>query len=266
MMAAFSAHEAPRELKDFLQSLHDDPKTRHPILPFRPIVYGGDDVTFVCDGRLGLALAAIYLEEWERVTKESTTIGAAYACAGVAIVKSHYPFVRAYTLAGTLCAGAKKAVREAVRDHPELTGASALDWHFAMSGIGGTITQIREREYQGKAGSLHLRPVALHAPILKPNWYTWATFDRVTRTFQSNPDWRDRRNKVKELREILREEPVAVERFLHAFTLKELPLLDAAKAALQQTGWDGAICGYFDPIEALDFYLPLAGQPVTEKR
>jgi hypothetical protein len=25
-------------------------------LPFRPLVYGGDDVTFVCDGRLGLVL------------------------------------------------------------------------------------------------------------------------------------------------------------------------------------------------------------------
>ncbi len=260
MMAAFSAHEAPRELKDFLQSLHAVPKTRHPILPFRPIVYGGDDVTFVCDGRLGLALAAIYLEEWERVTKVSPTIGAAHACAGVAIVKSHYPFVRAYTLAGALCTGAKRAVREALRDHPELS-ASALDWHFAMSGIGGTIKQIRDRECQGKAGPMHLRPVALHAPILKPNWYTWATFDRVTRDFQSGPDWRARRNKVKELREVLREGPVAVERFRRAFTLNKLPVLDAGKAALQQTGWDGATCGYFDPIEALDFYLPL-----TEKR
>ena len=34
-------------------------------LPFRPLVYGGDDVTFVCDGRLGLELAAIYLEKLE---------------------------------------------------------------------------------------------------------------------------------------------------------------------------------------------------------
>jgi hypothetical protein len=27
------------------------------LLPFRPIVFGGDDVTFICDGRLGLSLA-----------------------------------------------------------------------------------------------------------------------------------------------------------------------------------------------------------------
>ena len=34
----------------------------HPYFPFRPLVYGGDDVTFVCDGRLGLVLAAKYLQ------------------------------------------------------------------------------------------------------------------------------------------------------------------------------------------------------------
>ncbi len=34
-----------------------DPDNRRPFLPFRPIVFGGDDLTFVCDGRLGLGLA-----------------------------------------------------------------------------------------------------------------------------------------------------------------------------------------------------------------
>jgi hypothetical protein len=232
-----------------------DYRTKEPVIPFRPIVYGGDDVTFVCDGRLGLGLAAIYLEEWERATEEDKTIGKAYACAGVAVVKTHYPFVRAYELAARLCEETKKAVRK--RTDP--ADASALDWHFAMSGIGGTLEQIREREYRAVKGDpLYLRPLALHAPGLTPEWFSWATFDRVTRTFQTDDYWRQRRNKVKELREVLRRGPLAVEQFLQAFTIKSLPTIDSTKADLQQRGWFGSYCGYFDAIEALDFYLPLA--------
>src|SRR5690606_12765449 len=33
-------------------------------LPFRPIVFGGDDVTFVCDGRLGLSLALEFMHQF----------------------------------------------------------------------------------------------------------------------------------------------------------------------------------------------------------
>ena len=74
-------------------------------LPFRPLVYGGDDVTFVCDGRLGLELAAIYLQAFEK-EKDFT------ACAGICVVKTHYPFARAYQLSEELCRKAKKFIPE----------------------------------------------------------------------------------------------------------------------------------------------------------
>ena len=74
-------------------------------LPFRPIVFGGDDVTFVCEGRLGLPLAAHYLT---RLASEILPDGdPLYARAGIAIVKTHYPFARAYELAGRLGDSAK---------------------------------------------------------------------------------------------------------------------------------------------------------------
>ena len=249
MMQAFRSPAASRELQAFLAGLKQEAGAS--IIPFRPIVYGGDDVTFVTDGRLGLALAQIYLEEWERAAKALPFGGAAYACAGVAIVKSHYPFVRAYELAEQLCAGAKKKLREAKCE------ASALDWHFALTGIGGTVEQIRKREYAVKNGLLYLRPVSLRPSNMTPQWYNWTDFDRVTRAFQSDEAWRDRRNKVKELREVLREGGVAVEQFRRNFNLPELPELDQKRQDLQKQGWDGTQCGYFDAIEALDFYLPL---------
>lgn len=226
-------------------------------IPFRPIVYGGDDVTFVCDGRLGLSLAAIYLEEWERATAADVIVGKAYACAGIAVVKSHYPFVRAYNLAEDLCKGAKQSVRTAQRSNPSIGDASALDWHFAVSGIAGSIAEIRDREYTLANGNLTTRPLTLTAPILTPTWYTWAMLDRVIREFQDGKDWRERRNKVKELREVLRQGGTAVQQFRHAFSLPNLPMIDASHSDLQTQGWVGNYCGYFDAIEALDFYLPL---------
>ncbi|RIK33023.1 MAG: hypothetical protein DCC57_25420, partial [Chloroflexi bacterium] len=50
------------------------------IMPFRPLVYGGDDITFVCEGRLGLELAAHFLRCFETRAKQqlaqSPTLGA----------------------------------------------------------------------------------------------------------------------------------------------------------------------------------------------
>jgi len=251
MMLAFKSSAASSELKGFLQGLRRDPQTESVVLPFRPIVYGGDDVTFVCDGRLGLALAHLYLEAWERVTAADATIGSAHACAGVAVVKTHYPFVRAYELSEALCGNAKQAVRRAG------SSASALDWHFAMSGIGGTLAQIREREYCVADRSLHLRPVALQAGHIGPSWYGWDAFDRVTRSFQQGQPWRDQRSKVKQLREVLRDGGDKVAQFRLTVDLSKLPCLDSTRPHLQEKGWDGTQCGYFDAIEALDFYLPL---------
>lgn len=220
-------------------------------LPFRPLVFGGDDVTFVCDGRLGLSLAARYLELFEEET-EKLDLDNLHACAGVAVVKVHYPFARSYQLSERLAGNAKAYVSQ---EEPE--DFSALDWHFATSGLLGDIQDdIRPRQYtvplNGKQGKLHMRPVRLKAYSI--DWRTWPNFLSVLRAFKKQ--WETRRNKALALREVLRGGPEAVRRFLTA-TGQELPVLDKSKDALQNTGWFGDTCGYFDAIEALDFYVPL---------
>ena len=67
-------------------------------------MYGGDDLTFVCDGRLGLDLAAFYLKEFSRGTiKVCGEDKSVDACAGVAIVPTKFPFASAYHFAEELC-------------------------------------------------------------------------------------------------------------------------------------------------------------------
>ena len=221
-------------------------------IPFRPLVFGGDDLTFVCDGRLGLSLAACYLEAFERETK-NVGIGAC-ACAGVAVVKTHYPFARAYQLAEALSNSAKKHVR-----HAQDNGAgdfSALDWHFAASGLLGDLHQIREREYGVPGiGRLHMRPIRLW-PASR-DWRTWGNFSRVTDAFRTDEEWAGRRNKVMGLFRSLRGGEAGVRQFCRAYGLRALPEMKEQSGKMPTSGWDGDTCAYFDPIEAMEFYVPL---------
>lgn len=224
-------------------------------LPFRPIVYGGDDVTFVCDGRIGLPLAVKFLKEFEKRTQNLPDgKGKATACAGIAIVKTHYPFSRTYELCEALCSSAKNFVREDTDNYSDRKPIfSALDWHIAASGLSGSISEIREREYQG--GKLTTRPMRSHE--YGNDWLTWTDFAEVVRTFNEEDPWKDKRNKVITLREVLREGLAATEQFLNTYGIKELPAFPKASSTLRKKGWDGGRCRYFDAIEAMEFYIPL---------
>lgn len=199
-------------------------------LPFRPIVFGGDDVTFVCDGRLGLALAAEYLQEFQIANSALGTT----ACAGVAVIKTHYPFARGYELANDLCGAAKK-----YRAENELLNA-CMDWHFALSGLAGDFVEIRKREYQTQWGSLISRPVQVANGGTRAS-RTWQEVRTWVDVFQGE-EWMTRRNKSKALRDALRHGPHALERFRTMYLHGEALVQDAP---------------YFDALELADWYVPL---------
>jgi len=223
-------------------------------LPFRPLVYGGDDVTFVCDGRLGLELAAIYLEELDQQPiADGQPIK---ACAGICVVKTHYPFARAYQLSEDLCGDAKKYVK-----NKKQGDFAALDWHLAASGLSGNIGEIRDREYQVFAGNLAMRPVSLHQQSDK-DWRTWEGFTKVVKHLNEDEEWKGRRNKVIALREVLRQGMGATQKFLKNYRIENeelprFPEFSTQSAALAKKGWLDGICGYFDAIEAMEFYISL---------
>jgi len=225
-------------------------------LPFRPIVFGGDDVTFVCEGRLGLPLAVHYLS---RLAEENLPDGdPLYARAGVAIVRTHYPFARAYELADALCDSAKRLIQEIDR---QTRRVAALDWHFAVTGLVRPLSELRRREYTVADGSLLMRPIRL-TPVDPNDWRSWSAFSNIVDKFAYSRDWAGRRNKVKALWEALRAGPDATKLFLRNLPdsprLPETPELASAGDATT-TGWQGHRCVYFDAIEALDFYVSLEG-------
>ncbi|MEG4418225.1 hypothetical protein QUA70_06395 [Microcoleus sp. LAD1_D5] len=223
-------------------------------LPFRPLVYGGDDVTFVCDGRLGLELAAIYLEALE---KQKIADGKPIkACAGICVVKTHYPFARAYQLSEDLCRKAKKFVKDENKGD-----FSALDWHLAASGLSGSISEIRDREYKVLAGSLSMRPVSFRKEQ-HSDWRTWEGFTKVVKHLNEDEEWKGRHNKVIALRDVLRQGIDATQKFLKNYRIKDeqlpsFPECSGLSVTLAKQGWVHETCGYFDAIEAMEFYISL---------
>ncbi len=96
-------------------------KDQRPKLRVLPLVLGGDDLTVACDGRYAVDFAADYLAAFEKATEEkrfgefesllpeiADANGPLGAAAGVAIVKPHFPFHRAYDLAEALGKSAKR--------------------------------------------------------------------------------------------------------------------------------------------------------------
>lgn len=242
-------------------------------LPFRPLIIGGDDTTFVCDARLALSLAVEYLTLFADQAKHTMEqFGVLLpderpsACAGIVMVKSRFPFSRAYQLADGLCRNAKRfrAQEQARTKQPQ---GAYLDWHIALTGLVDDISSLRRREYHTPHGSLTLRPVRLtigrlDQPLDNNTARDWTVVERVTRAFQK-AEWSQRRNKVKALREALRQGPNSVERFLAIYSSASLPeLVESDQGTHRRTGWlEGdstpARCAYFDAIELMDVYLPI---------
>lgn len=222
-----------------------DKEEKKTILPFRPIVFGGDDVTFVTDGRLGLTLTAFYLEQLmaHKLTDEE---GPIVARAGIAVVKSHYPFARAYDLAEGLQRSAKTAT--------EKGRLAAIDWHFATSGAVLPLEEIRKRQYTVPAGQLNLRPLAFQDTTVA-EWHTWDAFKAMVARFNAQ-DWAKRHNKIKGLQAVLRDGGDAVRQFRTLYDLPELPAIPGNSDAATK-GWIGDRCTCYDAIEALEFFVPL---------
>lgn len=89
------------------------------IVPFRPIVCGGDDLTIIVQAKFALDFTRIFLEEFTKETKTNfagsgipNLKNGLTACAGIAYVKQKYPFHYAVDLAGELCSHAKKVAKK----------------------------------------------------------------------------------------------------------------------------------------------------------
>lgn len=151
-------------------------------VPMKPVVLAGDDLTVICDGARAVQFASAFVENFRKETEVSPAISRIMLAAknlrgaeekllgteekpssrsfegitsgaGIAIVKPHHPFHRAYELAEALAKSAKGL--------PKRHNLSALDFHVAYDGA-SDLDEIRQTK--SKAERLFAGPYLTGAP------------------------------------------------------------------------------------------------------
>lgn len=126
----------------------------------RPIVIGGDDLTVICRADIAVDFVKSYLKCFEEETDEklgNTRICShkLTACAGIAFIKSSYPFYYGYELAETLCGLAKKdAKSDAMKKKNDGLAPSCLMFHKVQSSFVEDYEAIQKKELTLKNGTL----------------------------------------------------------------------------------------------------------------
>ena len=257
---------------DFKEGIYDKSlninKMKNRYLPIRPIIIGGDDITFVCPGRLGLEYAKRFIQfvSKEQLLDEKLYSNAqGYAgkifnnqnikvnnnmscCAGVAIVPAKYPFYRAYELAEQLCGSAKKKSRE--------DDESFVDFAILHGDMSPTLDQLCVQQYEAPEGYLHYGPYCItQEQNDKSNINDlFSLIEKIKKV----PN-----NKIKDLRNVLNEDNHSIVRFLENcpevenILKDELQKEDVGASDLWQYMKNEKILKtrYVDAIELIDFSL-----------
>ena len=223
------------------------------ILPVRPIIIGGDDITFVCDGRIALSLAQIVMEEFHNTKIPEFDDNPLGACAGVAFIKTHYPFAKGYELAEKLCANAKK--HESVKDDKS---NCSLDWHIGNIKPFADLDEIRIKQYHNNINSnLTLKPYILDYSE-KPEACSWQWLSKTVLGkedglgFRGNY-WATRKNKVKNLVSELKND--SNEQFYrYVQSLRVIDPYMKFPDGINEIGQSGSGYSLIDAIEILDIH------------
>ena len=207
-------------------------------LPVRPLVLGGDDMTFVCAAKVAFLYA-------RRLMAKLKTSGIT-SCAGIAILKTSYPFSRGYALAEELCGAAKKKMRAQDGD------SCWLDFAILHGEQAPTLAGIRAQEYRGARGSLHFGPYQVDGRSTRARSLA-ALLEAVAKLRTALPQ-----SKIKELRAVLAHGEAAQRAFLAqlASLRREERASLPAVAAWQRYEEELFVAGetpYVDVIELLDF-------------
>ena len=191
-----------------------------------PIVLGGDDLTVITDGRTALRFTRDFLAAFEEETGKpqeafgtivadiaQSRLGAPRlsACAGIAIVKPHYPFSSAYDLAEELIRSAKLVKKYVVRTGSKAPWpCSVMDFHVLYDSTVSELDEIRGRRdgdrFEGRLivddgrSKLFAKPYVVTDPATLKNveaagveWakrHSWAELEKRVRAILAEEDGR----------------------------------------------------------------------------
>lgn len=285
---------------DFYGDEDEELDTWKKVIPIRPIIASGDDVSFMTYGKLGIEIAKTFLQNLQNKTisiGEEDRLNTYHfeACAGVAIIRHRYPFWLGFQLADQLCDNAKKRLKldeEKWTEHG-MKGShglpydtSLIDWHVVShSDMVEDIASYRERFYKNKDGSLlSMRPYYIqNETALKKHFASYEdAFKRVAlkalkRTEANEKTDRDNDKipsmaKWKNLRDVYTEGERSVHQWqiLNQFFPSGEPDKEDDLFYRYEDGFGllndpqdengQAFATYFDAIEIFDYFTDLSGR------
>lgn len=129
-----------------------------------PVVTAGDDITYVCNGRLALMSVQFFVKEISRYSMAEAPTGqendrySFSICAGIAFANSHFPFHIAYDVAEECCENAKKTAKSRENLQGERIG-NWVDFHICQNVQARNLKVLRAKEYVTSLGEeLLIRP------------------------------------------------------------------------------------------------------------
>lgn len=217
--------------------LHDEEGRR--LLPIRPLVLGGDDMTFVCPAKVAVPYAKSVMEE---LMKQNIA-----SCAGITIMNTNYPFFRGYQMAEELCAAAKARMRVCEAE----SGAEScwLDFAILHGEQASPLAQFRAQEYRGARGEMHFGPYRVDAAAADEK-----SLDALLAGARGMRDLPG--NKVKELRRVLAYGEHEQRQFMTQLRYLDMRLPDVpAWRAYEDNLWAAEQTPYIDAIELMDYII-----------
>lgn len=245
--------------------LKDDTNICEDKFPVIPIIIAGDDITYVANGKIGIESARIFIEylNKKRVNVYRNDYIKLNACAGVAVVRANYPFMKAYELAEDLCKNAKRTLAEDYKNKEQ--DYSLIDWHLEQGDLAGGINEIREEHYKTRDGKdLCMRPLYINN---NEKWYRYdnfkEAFSNITcrkiekQVVSTNKIKRQvvPRSKLKRLREILKEGEKEVQIYLDSNNIEGY--FSRFEDTIGNYCFNDGKCMYFDAIEIMDLFIEL---------
>lgn len=217
-------------------------------LPLRPIILGGDDLTFICHGKLGLYLAEKFINIWIQKANQGLNdlpAGGFSACAGVAIAKTKYPFYRTYQIAEELCSLAKECHRK--------EGGSWLDFYLISGTKSGNVNSIREAEGRDHIYQLYFGPYMIDTESDKGKHEK--AIDHLLgglRGFYKDSFWTNPH--LKELRTAFFSGPEVLNTLLIDMVARGGHLPKYGNYAYSEKGYVDEKTPYLDMLEIMEFY------------
>ncbi len=139
------------------ECVYEDDEGRHLVLPFRPLVLGGDDVVMLCHPGFAIEFVRDMAEEFQKQSKEAAAGSAVRPLwvatgdeltisGGVLFSKVTFPLHMAIPYAESLLANAKARYRRDPKAAPTSAMAAAVDWDTITDTLVDTPKARRDRE------------------------------------------------------------------------------------------------------------------------